>query len=292
MARTHDVQAPGGRTLRVYEDGDPGGRPVLHQHGSPECGDLFDVWVADARERGIRLLGYDRPGYGGSTRHPGRSVADAAGDVAAIADALGIDRLATWGDSGGGPHTLACAALLGDRVVAAASLAGVTPFDAEGLNWFRGMGEDNWREFGATLAGPEVLEPFLEAQVRALVEAEPADIADHMRSLIGDADQGALDRGFGEHWVSTFPIIFEQGGAGWMDDDLAFARPFGFELEDVDIPVLVWHGRHDRFVPVAHGEWLAARIPGAERRITDTDGHLTLLVDRIGDVHQWLLERF
>jgi pimeloyl-ACP methyl ester carboxylesterase len=197
-----------------------------------------------------------------------------------------------WGESGGGPHTLACAALLGDRVVAAASLAGVTPFDAEGLNWFRGMGEDNWREFGATLAGPDVLEPFLEAQVRALLEAEPADIADHMRSLIGDADQGALDRGFGEHWVSTFPIIFAQGGAGWMDDDLAFAGPFGFELEDVDVPVLVWHGRHDRFVPVAHGEWLAARIPGAERRITDTDGHLTLLVDRIGDVHQWLLERF
>jgi pimeloyl-ACP methyl ester carboxylesterase len=292
MAGTHEIPAPGGRTLRVYEDGDPGGPAVVYHHGTPTDGSLFRVWVHDARERGIRLIGYDRPGYGGSSPHPGRTVGDAAADVGAIADALDIDRLATWGESGGGPHALACAALLGDRIVAAACLAGVAPFDAEGLNYFRGMGHDNWVEFGSALAGRDVLEALLEAQAPDLLTAVAAEVADQMRSLVSEADQAALDAGYAEHWVGSMPEVLAQGVAGWRDDDLAFTEPFGFEMRDIAVPLLVWHGRQDRFVPAAHGEWLAANVPGAEARITDEDGHLTVIVDRIGDVHAWLLERF
>ena len=150
MSDARAVPGPAGRTLGVYEAGDPGGHPVLVHHGTPAHGALFAPWEDDARGKGIRLVGYDRPGYGASSPDPERSVASAAADAAAIADALGIDRFATWGVSGGGPHALACAALLGERVVAVASLAGIAPFDAPGLNWFAGMGESNLVEFGAT----------------------------------------------------------------------------------------------------------------------------------------------
>src|SRR5919201_1886109 len=157
-----DVTTADGRTLRVHEAGRPEGPLVFVQQGTPMSGLLFDPHVQDAARRGIRLASYDRPGYGGSTPAPGRSVADAADDVRAIADALEADRFAVWGISGGGPHALACAALLSDRAVAVASLASVAPVDAEGLDWTAGMGELNLEEFAATRAGREALEDYLE----------------------------------------------------------------------------------------------------------------------------------
>src|ERR1700674_1036005 len=137
------VQAADGRTLRLEDGGDPRGKPVLMHHGTPGAGLLYPAAEADARQLGIRLIGYDRPGYGGSSPQPGRTVADCAGDVRAICAALGIDRLAMWGISGGGPHVLACAALLPDLVTAAASLASPAPYGADGLDFFEGMGELN-----------------------------------------------------------------------------------------------------------------------------------------------------
>jgi pimeloyl-ACP methyl ester carboxylesterase len=283
------VQTPDGRELRVREAGDPDGPAVLIHHGTPGDGLPFGPWAQDAAGRGIRLIGYDRPGYGTSTPHPGRRVADAAGDAAAIADALGIGRFATWGISGGGPHALACAALLPDRVVAAASLAAVAPFDAHGLNLFAGMGRDNWVEFGAALQGREALEALLSPQAEQMVGIAPADLAGLFRTLVSPVDQDALDCGLAEHLAAGGARTFAQGAGGWVDDDLAFVEPWGFDVAAVGVPVLVWHGRHDRFVPVAHGEWLAARIPGAEARISDEDGHLTLLTRRVPEVHAWLV---
>src|SRR5690348_5574117 len=140
---------PDGRTLRVHEAGAAEGPVVLVHQGTPMSGRLYEPHMRDAEKRGIRLLAYDRPGYGGSSPAPDRSVADAAADSAALADALGIERFAVWGISGGGPHALACAAQLPDRVVATASLASVAPIDAEGLDWLAGMGEMNLEEFAA-----------------------------------------------------------------------------------------------------------------------------------------------
>lgn len=278
------------RTLLVRETGAAEGLPVFSHHGTPSCGDHFELVAQDARRRGIRLLSIDRPGYGGSTRHQGRTVADGARDTAAAADALGIDRFATYGGSGGGPHALACAALLGERVIACASLAGVAPFDAPGLNWFAGMGSDNWVEFGATLAGAEQLEGLLEEMAAGMAGAGPDDLLEELASLVGPADRAAVDRPLAEYLATATRIALAPGIAGWADDDLAFAAPWGFDLDAIRVPVLVFHGRDDRFVPVAHGEWLGRAIPGAEVRISATEGHLSL-VRRTDQVHQWLLEQ-
>lgn len=285
------VATPDGRELRVYEAGDPGGVVVLVHCGTPGDGLPFPPWAQDAAQRGIRLLGYDRPGYGTSTPRPGRRVADAAGDAAAIADALEFDRFATWGISGGGPHALACAALLPGRVVAAASLAGIAPFDAEGLNLFAGMGRDNWVEFGAAMQGREALAALVGPQAEELVGISAAELTGFWQTLVSPADVRALGSGLADFWAAGGARTFERGPDGWIDDDLAFVEPWGFELSDITVPVLVWHGRHDRFVPVAHGEWLADRIPGAEAEISDEDGHLTLITERVADVHAWLAGR-
>lgn len=290
--RVHDIRVGGGRTLRVHEGGAPGGVPVVVHHGTPDDGSLFDPWLDDARERGIRLLGYDRPGYGGSTPVRGRSVAAAAADVAAIADALEIERFATWGVSGGGPHALACAALLPERVVGAASLAGVAPFDADGLNYFAGMGEENIVEIGAALMGRETLEPRSRADAQDMLNASPGDFIGLMQTLVSPPDAAVLSAELGEFWAASMPAVFAQGVEGWIDDNLAVLAPFGFDARDIDVPVLVWHGRQDRFVPPAHGQWLANTIPNPDVRFTADDGHLTLMVNRIPEVHAWLIGRF
>jgi pimeloyl-ACP methyl ester carboxylesterase len=133
------VGTPDGRVLAVQEAGDLAGRPVLVHNGTPMSRYLYGPNVADAAAQGLRLISYDRPGYGGSTPQPGRAVADCAADVRAICAALEIGKLAMWGLSGGGPHVLACAALLPDLVIAAASLASFAPYEAEKLDWFDGM---------------------------------------------------------------------------------------------------------------------------------------------------------
>src|SRR3954451_631593 len=142
---SHHVRTSDGRTLEVREVGDPDGPAIVAHHGSPGAGTFFRAEVDSARRRGLRLISYDRPGFGGSTPNPGRSVADAATDVGAILDALGVDRFATYGASGGGPHALACAALLPGRCLAAATIAGLAPYDAAGLDWMAGMGDGEHR---------------------------------------------------------------------------------------------------------------------------------------------------
>jgi pimeloyl-ACP methyl ester carboxylesterase len=283
------VRAKDGRELRIVEAGAADGLAVLVHNGTPMSRLLFQPCVEDAEERGIRLIGYDRPGYGGSTPHPGRNVADAARDVAAIADALDIDRLATWGISGGGPHALACAALLPERVVAAASLASIAPYPAEGLDWFGGMGEANVAEFGLTLEGREALKPFLRHERDAMLAAGPAGLANAMRTLLSPTDHAVFTGETADYMFEAFRAGSEERLDGWLDDDLAFAKPWGFELEQIEVPVLLWQGAEDRFVPFAHGEWLARRIPAVDARLSRDDGHLTLLVRRLGEVHGWLV---
>jgi len=291
VIREHRVPVDG-RTLAVLEAGDESGHAVIALHGTPGSGLLWRGLVEDAEARGMRLLSYDRPGYGGSDPHPGRTVADAVGDIAAIADALGVDRFAVEGGSGGGPHTLACAALLPERVVAAASLAGVAPYPAEGLDWLDGMGQDNLDEFAATVAGRDTLESYLREQADAMLSTEPDAIADSLRSLLSPPDAAVLTGEFAEYLAEATRRAIGERLEGWIDDDFVFMNPWGFELEAIRIPVQLWHGAQDRFVPIAHGEWLAERIPGVEAHLSEEDGHLTIQLARIGEVHAWLLEHF
>ena len=165
-----------GREIQIFEAGKPGGVPILVHSGTPGSRLLNPKWVEDALSRGIRLIGYDRPGYGGSTVFPGRTVANAADDVAAIANALNLDRLAIWGHSGGGPHALACAALQPNLVFAAAALASPAPYEADGLDWLAEMGESNIAESGAALEGRDALEPFIEVEAPGLLAADPESL--------------------------------------------------------------------------------------------------------------------
>jgi pimeloyl-ACP methyl ester carboxylesterase len=291
VAQEHRVRAGDGRTLRVVEDGDPEGVPVLVQHGTPGEGSLYEPHIDDARAHRIRLLGYDRPGYGDSTPQPGRSVADCARDVEAIADAFELERLAVWGISGGGPHALACGALLTGRVVAVASLASVGPVDAEGLDWLDGMGDDNIDEFGAAQQGREVLASYLEEKRVERLAGDAGKLQEELRTLLTPADAAALTGEFAEFVDGSMRRALEPGVEGWLDDDVAFATPWGFDVATVDVPVLLWHGEQDLFVPIAHGRWLCERLPNVQPRLSAEDGHLTLVTRRIPDVHAWLVEQ-
>jgi len=284
------VRTPDGRTLAIEEAGDPGGRPVLVHNGTPNTRHLFGPAAADAAARGLRLIGYDRPGYGGSTPQPGRTVADCAADVRAICTGLGIGRLAMWGVSGGGPHVLACAALLPDLVTAVASLASPAPVDAEGLDWFEGMGQGNADDIKLQLSDKVAARAKLETEREETLAATADSLAEMMKTLLTPVDAAALTGEFAEYLTYTGHEGLAPGSQGWWDDGEALGGQWGFELSAIRVPVLLMHGRHDQFVPFGHGRWLAARIPGVEARLLDEDGHLTLETNRIGEVHAWLAE--
>lgn len=286
---TRVVPAADGRDLTVHEGGDAGGLPVVVHHGTPSSGLLYEKWTDDASARGIRLIGFDRAGYGGSSRLHGRAVSAAAADAEAVADALGLERFATWGISGGGPHALACAALCDERLTAAASLAGVAPWGSEGLDWLAGAGEANVEEFELVLAGEDALRPFVERDRSGLLAGGPEELTAAMASLLGDADRAVLQTGLAAWMDAAHSNGLRDSGDGWIDDDLAFVAPWGFEPGDIARPVLIAQGGDDRFVPRAHGDWLAVHVPGCDAWIDDADGHLTLLERRIPEVHEWLL---
>lgn len=285
----HTVHTLDGRMLAVEDCADPAGRPVLVHMGTPNSRHLYGPNVRDAAERGLRLICYDRPGYGGSSPQPGRTVADCAGDVRAICAELGIDRLAMWGISGGGPHVLACAALLPDLVTAAASLASLAPYGAEGLDYFAGMGQDNVDETRLFLTDEAASRAKMDKDREELLATSPADAAKGIESLLTPTDAAVLHGELAEYLVSSAQDGLAPGSQGWWDDN-CMIRPWGFDLADIAVPVLLLHGRQDMFVPFGHGEWLAAHIPDVEARLLDDDGHLTLLQNRVPEVHAWLSE--
>ncbi len=282
------IRTADGRTLAVEEYGDPNGRPVLVHNGTPNSRHLYQHVVADAAARGLRLIGYDRPGYGGSSPHPGRTVADCAADARAICAALGADRVAMWGISGGGPHVLACAALLPDLVVAAASLASLAPYGADGLDWYAGMGELNAGDFRLYFTDREAARQKLAKEREEALADTPEDVATGLRTLLTPTDAAVLTGDLAEYLVWSTKQGLAPGNDGWWEDSEAFLSPWGFEMAQISVPVLLMHGREDMFVPFGHGEWLARRVPGVTAQLLDHDGHLTLLERRTGDVHSWL----
>jgi len=286
------VTTADGRSLTVHEGGDPNGVPMLAHFGTPGSSLLYGPHLRDAETRGVRLFSYDRPGYAGSTRVAGRTVADCAADVSAVCDALEIGRFCAWGISGGGPHVLATAALLPDRVAAIAAIASVAPYEAEGLDYTAGMGELNVEAFAAIVAGDEPHWAQLERDRADLLAATPEGLVDAWRSLLGPSDLAVLTDSFAAYMLENTRNGVAERGDGWFDDEVAVVAPWGFELDAIAVPVLYRHGRQDKFVPFSHGEWLAAHIPGVEARLTADDGHLTVLETGYGEVQSWLIERF
>lgn len=271
-----DLALGDGRALHVYDTGVTDGPTVFWHHGTPNLGAPPRPLFAAADRLGIRWVSYDRPGYGGSTTLPGRDMASAAGCVAAVADALGIERFAVMGHSSGGPHALASGAKLADRVTAVVSVAGLAPFTAEGLDWFAGMSAGS------------------EASLRAAV-ADRAAKAAHQASAEFDPDSftAADHAAFAGPWGWFGEVVgraMAGGPGGLIDDDLANVGPWGFDPADVPVPVLLLHGDADRMVPAAHSEWLARRCPNAELRLYPGEGHISVLTHAESSL-DWLSRR-
>lgn len=277
-----------GRVLEAWRGGADGTSAVLFHVGTPSAGIAYEPMVSVATDRGLGFLTYSRPGYGASTRRPGRSVADCAADVATLAERLGLERLFVVGWSGGGPHALACAALLPELVASAATLAGVAPYAAEGLDWLDGMAEENLDEFGAAIEGGDALQDFLERAADDVRGRTGANVADALGGLVTDVDRRALGGPLADYLALLNREAVSHGIWGWLDDDLAFSRDWGFRLDDVTVPVTVWQGRQDAMVPFAHGEWLARHVPEARAMLLEEEGHLSLVL-RLDEVVEQLL---
>ncbi|HEY6469446.1 MAG TPA: alpha/beta fold hydrolase [Candidatus Dormibacteraeota bacterium] len=288
----HVVDTTQGRRLAVVEDGDPAGIPVLVHNGTPNSRLLYKHHVDDAVNRGLRLISYDRPGYGGSSPAPGRSVADCAADVRAICSALNIDRLLTWGVSGGGPHVLATAALLPDLVVAATSVASIAPYGVEGLDYFEGMGELNAEDARLYFRDKDAARAKVDTDREEMLSATREQVAAMLASLLSGPDAAVLSGDLAEYLEQSTHDGLAPGGEGWWEDGVAHLDDWGFDLDAISVPVLLLHGQQDQFVPFGHGVWLAAHIPGVKARLTAEDGHLTLSELRIPEVHEWLLSKW
>jgi pimeloyl-ACP methyl ester carboxylesterase len=279
-----DVQLSDGRTLHVYDIGSPGdGRfPVVYHHGTPNIGAPPAPLFPAADRLGLRWVSYDRPAYGGSTPHPGRDVASAAPDAAAVADALGLARFAVLGHSGGGPHALACAALLPERVVAAVSISGMAPFGADGLDFFAGMADGAAASLRAAVAGRAVRE-------RLAATADDAETEGQIDIGFTPGDWEALSGDWS--WLLDVVGRAQAGGpAGEIDDDLAYVAPWGFEPASIACPVLLLHGARDRMVPSSHSAWLAEHCPAVELRVTPDNGHISVLTHAEAAL-DWLAQR-
>ena len=279
MITETDVPLADGRTLHVYDAGGEDRLPVVWHHGSPNLGAPPEPLYDAADRLGLRWVGYDRPAYGGSTRQDGRDIASAAGDVAAVADAIGADRFAVMGHSSGGAHALACAALLPERVVAAVSMAGMAPYAGmtdEGLDWFSGMADAGVNSLRAARQG------------RAAREAYEESGAQHDIGFTAE-DEAAL----GGRWGWLLEVVrpaLAGGPEGMIADDLAATAPWGFDPAGIDVPVLVLHGGRDRLVPSSQGEWVARHIPTAELRFYPDDSHITVL-DHAEEALEWVALR-
>ncbi len=278
MTTETDLALDDGRTLHIYDIATGDGvaeLAVFWHHGTPNTGAPPEPLFAAAAERSIRWVSHDRPGYGRSTPHPGRDVASAAADVASIADALGIDQFAVMGHSGGGPHALACAAVLPERVLAAVCVSGLAPYGAHGLDWFGNMTPSGAAELRAAVTGRAALEAYF-----ASAEFDP--------EMFTPADHAALSGAWS--WIGTVvdeALKTDQGGM--VDDDLAYVAPWGCDPGQVTAPILFVHGGQDRIVPSSHALWLAERCRRADIWLRPDDGHLSILGSGVQAL-DWLRE--
>jgi pimeloyl-ACP methyl ester carboxylesterase len=269
------LQVRDGRSLDVRVSGPGDGLPLVFHHGTPGAAVPIRALERAAHGRGLRLVTTSRPGYGDSTRQPGRSVVDVVADTEDVLAALGAGRCLVMGWSGGGPHAMAC----GARLPAAAAVlvvAGPAPYEADGLDWMAGMGEDNVNEFGVAAAGEDQLQGYVLQSTALMRDVRAEDIIASMESLLPDVDRAVLTGEFAEDLATSFHEAFRVGVDGQVDDDLAFVKPWGFSLAEISVPTMIWQGSEDLMVPFAHGQWLASQLPAASAHLEDGEGHLSV----------------
>jgi pimeloyl-ACP methyl ester carboxylesterase len=275
MSDIDHVRLADGRRLDVRVSGPAGGLPLIFHHGTPGAATPLRALERAAHARGLRVVTASRPGYGDSSPQPGRSVADVAADSAAVLAAVGADRCLVAGWSGGGPHALACAARL-DAAAAVLVIAGVAPYQADGLDWPAGMGEGNVTEFAVAARGEDELRSFLAREREVLKDITAADVVTSLETILPDVDRAVLTGEFADDTVASFREAMRTGIEGWLEDDLAFLAPWGFELAEISVPTMIWQGSADLMVPFAHGQWLASRLPAASAHLEHGEGHLSV----------------
>ena len=275
MAAADHVRLPDGRRLDLRVSGPAGGFPLVFHHGTPGAATPYRVLERAAHARGLRLVTTSRPGYGDSTPQPGRSVVDVVADTAAVLAAIGAGRCLIAGWSGGGPHALACGARLA-ATAAVLVIAGIAPYGAAGLDYMAGMGYDNIVEISTALKGEHQLRPYLLDQREQLKDATDADLVASLDTVLPDVDRAVLTGEFGEDDAANFREALRTGVEGWLEDDIAITRPWGFGLEEISVPVMIWQGSADLMVPFSHGQWLASQLPGASAHLEEGEGHLSV----------------
>jgi len=269
------VWLPDGRRLDLRVSGPAGGIPLVFHSGTPGAATPVRTLDRAAHARGLRLVTTSRPGYGDSSRQAGRRVVDVAADTAAVLAAIGAERCLVAGWSGGGPHALACGARL-SAAAAVLVIAGVAPYAAEGLDWMSGMGEENIAEFSEAIRGEDELRSYLLGLREQLKDITAEDVAASFETLLPDVDRAVLTGEFSEDVAGNFREALRTGVDGWLDDDLAFVRPWGFGLDEISVPTMVWQGSADLMVPFSHGQWLASQIPGVSAHLEGGEGHYSV----------------
>ena len=275
MVAIDHVRLPDGRRLDVRVSGPAGGFPLVYHHGTPGAATPIRALERAAHARGLRLVTTSRPGYGGSSPQPGRSVVDVTADTAAVLAAIGADRCLVAGRSGGGPHALACGALLG-ATAAVLVIAGAAPYGAQGLDWTAGMGQENVVEFSAAVQGEDQLRSYLLHEREQLKDVTAADIVASLDTVLPDVDRAVLTGEFGEDIAASFREAVRTGVEGWLEDDIAFTRSWGFRLDEISVPTMIWQGSADLMVPFSHGQWLASQLRGASAHLEEGEGHLSV----------------
>ena len=270
-----------GRRLGLAQYGRPAGEPILFFHGHP--GSRLEARFAHpaAAAAGFRVVALDRPGYGLSDVKPGRAIIDWPADVAEAADQLGISRFCVAGASGGGPYALACAWRLPGRVIRAAVISGVGPYQVAGLT--RGMRWQN--RVGFRLAGhwPGVARTLMRSMRRSVI-SHPERTVDALARAMSPTDAEIVRRPeIRAELVADLAEAFRQGSDGAADDLVLLGRPWGFSLREVQPEVYLWQGESDTLVPPAMGRWQAEQIPHCHATMLPGEGHL-LIIDRMPDL--------
>lgn len=272
-----------GRTLGYMEYGDPRGKPVMFCHGTPGSRRFHHPDATIATTLGVRLIAADRPGYGLSTFQRGRRLLDWPDDLAQLADALGIDRFAVVGLSGGGPHTLACAHKLAGRLTHIGLVASTAPLDIPSAT--EGMAPGNRRSLAITRAVPffalRVLYAWaVRAELRnpeAWLESQSAQLAEADRAVRTSAAWRQME-------LDNVREAYRQGARGHAWEGRLFTQPWGFRVADTPTQVHLWQGEADTLVPVSMGRYLAAAIPNCVPTFLPNVGHLSLFYSYWRDI--------